>query len=557
MRKLLALLIVVILNVSFTSTIGAADTTGTVTTFAAGNGVGTDGNQANGPRGVSFDDADTLYISDTDNHRVQRVTFDGGGTATYTTVGGTGGQGQDPTELYSPANVVASPDGSIFVLDTWNHRIQRITFDGNGDPNPATKIYGITAGYGSSVNNFAVPSGLAVDAEGSLFVSDRDNYRVQKISFDSNGDAELAVTVAGGNGRGDAADELDAPYGIAFDADGALYIADSENDRIQKVTFDSNGDPELATTVAGGNGPGTASNQLDTPFGVAVRVDGTIYISDSANHRVQELTFDSNGAPQTPTTVAGGNGPGSLNNQLDTPYDLAFDSDRSLYIADSANHRVQKLVLSSLDAVAPSIVLSTPAPNTVGGSLTVTFSCADTGGADIDTCTATLNGQPVQNGDIVTSSFRGTQTLVVTAVDNAGNTSTQATAFFAYGKREVVGTADQLTGARGAIARLYMAAFVRAPEPAGSDYWTTRRNAGMSLQAIAGHFATGPEFKSKYETVSDADFVDQMYLSVLDRTAEPAGRGYWIARLAGGLNRTDLLLLFSDSPEFRSITYTS
>lgn len=543
----------------------AAGPTGTIVTVAGGNGTGSASNQVNLPRGIAIDDAGTLYVADTENHRVQRVTFDIGGTPTYTTVGGTDGQGNDPTELYSPSDVVPAADGSLYVIDTWNHRLQRITFDLNGDPEPATTVYGGN-GYNGGVNDFAVPSGIALASDGTVFVSDRDNDRVQKIAFDGSGNPNLAITVAGGNGRGSDPDELNSPHGIALDSEGSLYIADAGNHRIQKVTFDGDGNANAATTIFGGLGAGTDANSLNTPWGVVVRSDGSMYVSDTGNERILNVGFDGDGDALPATTVAGGNGGGSADNQFNTVSGIALDTDNGLFIADPYNHRIRTLTLEAIvvpdpdpdpDVTAPLIVLAAHAETRVGETTTVSFSCEDVGTAGLQSCTATLNDKPVLNGDVVPATSRGTQTLVVTAVDTEGNTSTKTTTFESLGARELVGDFKDLDGDPAAVARLYLAAFARVPEATGFSYWKSTISSGMSLQDMANHFANGTEFKNSYSTTTNSDFVDFMYERVLARSAEPEGHAFWLAQLDAGMPKAELLLWFSGSPEFKGITYTS
>ncbi len=114
---------------------------------------------------------------------------------------------------------------------------------------------------------------------------------------------EPVSTVAGGNGYGSADNQLNGATKVDVGSDGSLYIADTNNHRVQKVATDG-----TISTVAGGNGPGSANNQLSGPFGITFGNDGSLYIADTYNHRVQKVTTDG-----TVTTVAGGNGPGSAN----------------------------------------------------------------------------------------------------------------------------------------------------------------------------------------------------------------------------------------------------
>ncbi|MDB4742708.1 Ig-like domain-containing protein, partial [Cyclobacteriaceae bacterium] len=142
------------------------------------------------------------------------------------------------------------------------------------------------------------------------------------------------TTVAGGNGQGSAANQFDYPYGVAVDASGNIYVADGTNQRIQKWAPGAS----EGTTVAGGNGYGSAANQLYSPYGVAVDASGNVFIADQDNHRIQKWAPGAT----TGTTVAGGNGQGSAANQLYYPYSVAVDASGNVFIADRSNHRIQK-----------------------------------------------------------------------------------------------------------------------------------------------------------------------------------------------------------------------
>ena len=149
--------------------------------------------------------------------------------------------------------------------------------------------------------------------------------------------APLLTTVAGGNGSGSAANQLYHPHGLAVDG-GTLYIADTNNNRVQRWVI---GETE-GTTVAGGNvDGGSAANQLDGPYGLALDGAGNLYIAEQVNNRVQ---LWAPGASEG-TTVVGVNGRGSTANQLNYPYGVALDGTGNLYIADWGNSRIQKVVL--------------------------------------------------------------------------------------------------------------------------------------------------------------------------------------------------------------------
>jgi sugar lactone lactonase YvrE len=327
-----------------------------VITTVAGNGIegySGDGGPATGarlsaPEGVAVDSAGNLYFADTDNQRIRKIS---GGVITTLAGNGTPGYSGDNgpatnAQLNSPAGIAVDSAGNLYIADSGNDCIRRIsngeitTFVGSGP----VGSQGETGPAGDV--ELAFPEGLAVDSSGSLYIAEPSFNRILKLS---NG---VIGTVAGGGPVGYSGDngpvtaaELNLPSGIAVDSAGNLYIADTGNNRVREVV---NG---VIATVAGNgsqgysgdNGPATAA-QLNQPGGVALDSAGNLYIADTFNHRVREVV---NGVI---TTVAGNgsqgysgdNGPATAA-QLNSPIGIALDSAGDLYIADGGNQRVRKV----------------------------------------------------------------------------------------------------------------------------------------------------------------------------------------------------------------------
>jgi len=153
----------------------------------------------------------------------------------------------------------------------------------------------------------------------------------------------IVTTVAGGNGVGTATDQTSGPRGVAVDPSGNLFVVDSANNRVQKWLPGA----AVGLTVAGGNGQGSAQNQLDLPRGVALDGSGAVYVADTQANRVQKWIPGS----VTGVTIAGGNGEGAAANQLNYPYAVAVRSDGSVYVADFSNHRVQRWLPGALTGI--------------------------------------------------------------------------------------------------------------------------------------------------------------------------------------------------------------
>jgi YD repeat-containing protein len=251
----------------------------------------------NYPIAVATDAQGHLYIAERDNHRVRKV--DPGGTITTVAGDGTAGFGGDggpatSAQLNTPVGVVADAQGNLYIADSQNHRIRRV------DPGGViTTVAGDgAAGFGgdggaATSAQLNVPSGVALDSAGHLYIGDLENHRIRRV--DPGG---VISTVAGdgtagfgGDGGPATSAQLHDPAGVAVDSVGALYIADTDNNRIRKVTAGG-----TITTVAGNGtadftgdgGPATAA-ALNYPTGVALDSAGSLYIADRDNNRIRKI----------------------------------------------------------------------------------------------------------------------------------------------------------------------------------------------------------------------------------------------------------------------------
>ncbi|MGW6629474.1 RICIN domain-containing protein [Streptomyces anulatus] len=192
------------------------------------------------------------------------------------------------------------------------------------------------------------PYGIAVDSAGSVYFSDHSNHRIRRVTTDGK-----INTVAGAAAgfRGDAGPavsaQLNGPREVAVDRAGAVYVADSSNHRVRKITADGQISTVAGTGSAGyggDDGPATSA-KLNTPLGVVVDSTGVLYISDYQNHRVRKVTPDgqiSTIAGKGTAGFGGDDGPAAAA-QLNNPLGLAVDCVDTLYIADYSNHRVRKI----------------------------------------------------------------------------------------------------------------------------------------------------------------------------------------------------------------------
>jgi sugar lactone lactonase YvrE len=300
------------------------------------------------PAQIAYDAAGNLYIADVNDNVIRKVDLAG----IVTTVAGTGEQGfagdggpAASALLDSPAGVAVDASGNIYISDTHNQRIRRVS-NGTITTIAGTGVAGFSGDNGAaSAAQLSNPTALAVDANGNLYITDTDNQRIRKIS------GTTITTVAGngeqgfsGGGGAATAAGIDSPNGVAVDAAGNIYIADTHNQRIRQV---SNG---TISTIAGngsksygGDGGAATSALLARPRGLSVDAQGNIYVADSDNNRIRLIA-----AAGDITTVAGngsqgfaGDGGAAVNAILDTPRAPAVQAPGTFSFSDTNNQLVR------------------------------------------------------------------------------------------------------------------------------------------------------------------------------------------------------------------------
>ena len=306
------------------------------------------------PKGVVVDTSGNVYIADSGNNRIREVNYSTGAISTF--AGGFVGDGGSATAavLGAPFATAVDAAGDIFIADTSDNRIREV----NHATGAITTVAGSgTAGFSgdngqATAAMLAAPHGVAVDSAGNVYIADSSNSRVREVNHVTG----VITTIAGdgvfgysGDGGAATAAALYAPYGLALDGRGDLFIDDYENQRIREVNLSSG----LITTIAGGgvmDGQPASSAPLYQPEDVAIDSAGNLYIADSEDNRVREV----NHSTGVITTIAG-NGVGGYSGdngqataaELSDPYAIALDSSGNLYITDTGNNRIRKVNLSS------------------------------------------------------------------------------------------------------------------------------------------------------------------------------------------------------------------
>ncbi len=298
------------------------------------------GAQLNTPSSIAVAGDGTLYVADTDKSRIRRIDPNG----MITTVAGTGSNGfsgdggpATSAQLYYPRGVALAPDGSLLIADTNNSRIRRLDPDGTISTVVGTGGLGAGGeGDGGPATDAILgrPYGIAVAADGTIYIADAYSYKVRRVAPDGT-----ISTVAGDPGRW-----LNIPHAVAVGIDGTVFIADL--DRIRRI----NGDGSISVVAGdqagfGGDGGPAVSARLSSPYGLAVGMDGTLYIADTLNQRIRRIDSDGN-----IWTVAGdgamgfsGDGGPAASAEFRTPSGVAVSADGTLYIADTNNNRIRRV----------------------------------------------------------------------------------------------------------------------------------------------------------------------------------------------------------------------
>src|SRR5881296_2950210 len=305
------------------------------------------------PVDVAVDSGGNLFIADRGNYRVRQVNSAG----VITSVAGIGDDGGPAlaAQLNYPNMSVMDSEGNLFVAETDNQRIRKVTPWGTITTIAGNGSWGFRGDGGPATSaQLNYPGTVAVDAAGNIYIADTRNNRIRKVS-----PSGMMTTIAGNGGGGFGGDGgpasmamLNYPWGVTIDNNGNLFVADTSNQRIRKIGPDG-----IITTVAGsgsrgfsGDGGPAVLAQLAEPAGVAVDAAGNLFIADTNNERVRKVTPDG-----IITTVAGngkygysGDGAAAPAAQLGSPYGVSVDGTNTLLIADSANSRIRKVVFPGL-----------------------------------------------------------------------------------------------------------------------------------------------------------------------------------------------------------------
>jgi sugar lactone lactonase YvrE len=326
-------------------------TTGGVVTTLAGtaglsgaiNGTGAAA-RFNNPQGIAVDSSLNVYVADTDNQIIRKITSAG----VVTTLAGAAGNMSfanatgTAAMFCNPKGVAVDSTGNVFVADSCNYLIRKITTAGI-----VTTLAGTLGTWGNTDGNgtaavFDSPSGLAIDITGKLYVTDTGSSTIRKISSTTVSTLAGAGYLAGyGDGQGSAA-LFNAPTGITVDSGGNVYVADSGNFVIRKIT--SGG---AVTTLAGtatisgsSGGIGTAASFMN-PTGISTN-GSNLYVADQGSNNIRQIVISTKVVTTLAGPQAGANGTGAAVS-FSGPQGVAVDSSGNVYVADSNNYIIRKI----------------------------------------------------------------------------------------------------------------------------------------------------------------------------------------------------------------------
>ena len=394
----------------------AATASGPLATFIPGRATSVAGNSAfiyagdGGPAsaasiflpfGLALNAAGDYFIADTYNNRIRKVN---GKTAIITTVAGNGSVGSTGdggsalrASLDNPSSVALDAAGNLYIADTGNHLIRFV----DSATGLISTVAGTRTGPGYSGDggpavsaSLNTPNGLAFDASGNLYIADTGNNVIRFLNVSTGIISTVAGTgnpAYGGDGGKATAASLKRPWGVTLAPTGELYIADQGNHAVRRV--DTAG---TITTIAGsgaagyaGDGGPASASRLNTPAGIAIDVVGNIYIADSGNNRIRRI----NSATGIIATAAGsgsngntGDGGPATSAAIYGPYTIAFDGGGNLFVADVFHNRIRK-ILSNIGV----LVYPTMRVGSVSAPMNQTIENDGNSPLDLTTITAVKN----------------------------------------------------------------------------------------------------------------------------------------------------------------------
>ena len=385
-------------------TAGSSDGSGTAARF-------------NQPHYLALDAASNLFVTDTGNSVIRRIT-PSGVVSTYGGVAGTSlyVDGVAPLARFvAPMGIAALSTNALLVTEVNSHTLRFIT--AAREVNTAGGSTGLSGSIDAFLESarFFQPSGIAVDSNQNTYIADTANHTIRKVTL-----ASAVTTIAGTAGQAGTIDgvgnaaRFNRPRGLAVDRNNNLYVADTGNHTIRRISPDGN-----VTTVAGlggfsgtNDGSGTGA-RFNAPWGVAVDGGGTVYVADTGNHTIRRISPA--GVVTTIGGVAGSAGHAEGNTtraRFASPLGLALDSAGAIYVSVRDNNLIARGALDTLPTIISQPVAQTVPPNT-----RVEFSVSASGGG--------LSFQWRLNGNAIPGATGATHTVTAADAATVGNYSVE------------------------------------------------------------------------------------------------------------------------------------
>ena len=289
------------------------------------------------PQGVATDAAGNVYVADANNNKIRKITPAGEvSTLAGSTQGYTDGSG-DTAQFHAPISVATDAADNLYVGDVHNNIIRKITPTGE-----VSTLAGSTAGFadGTGAAQFDQPWGVSTDTAGNVYVADINNNKIRKITPEGVV-STLAGSIQGyadGNG---ASAKFFLPRGVATDTAGNVYVADTSISKIRKISSAGVVSTLAGSTQGFADGTGAAA-QFNQPYGLTTDTAGNVYVADTFNNKIRKITPAGEVTTLAGSTAGFADGIGATA-KFYFPACVAIDAAGNVYVADAHNHKIRKI----------------------------------------------------------------------------------------------------------------------------------------------------------------------------------------------------------------------